>query len=63
MLTVEEALERGWEVVVPVQRMAQDRDVILMRHVRFDGKLELGHARTLAERGDSRPGAEGLSVA
>jgi hypothetical protein len=53
MLTVEEALERGWEVVVPVQHLTQDRDVILMRHLRFDGKLELGHARAKANEGSS----------
>lgn len=53
MLTVEEALDRGWEVVVPVQRMTADHDVILMRHVRLDGKLELGHARTRTENRES----------
>lgn len=56
MLTVEEALERGWEVVLPVQRMTQDHDVILMRHVRCDGKLELGHARTRNEGWESGSG-------
>ncbi|HEY6357831.1 MAG TPA: hypothetical protein VIX35_06280 [Vicinamibacterales bacterium] len=57
MLTVDEALDRGWEVVLPVQRMTQDAQVILMRHRRVDGKLELGHARAQAERRESRPGA------
>ena len=56
MLTVEEALGRGWEVVLPVQRMTQDAQVILMRHRRADGKLELGHARTHEDR-EPRPGA------
>jgi hypothetical protein len=57
MLTVEEALDRGWEVVVPVQHMTHDPDVILMRHKRFDGKLELGHARARIEQRDRRSGA------
>jgi len=55
MLTVDEALERGWEVVLPVQRMTQDAQVILMRHRRVDGLLELGHARTHVD--ESWPGA------
>jgi hypothetical protein len=57
MLTVDEALDRGWEVVLPLQRMTHDDRVILMRHRRVDGLLELGHARTQAERSASRPGA------
>ena len=46
MLTVEEAIARGWEVVLPVQRSTFDTSIILMRHRRTDGMLELGHART-----------------
>lgn len=62
MLTVDEALDRGWEVVLPVQRMTHDDRVILMRHRRVDGLLELGHARTQAERSESRPGASAYGV-
>lgn len=59
MLTVEEALARGWEVVLPVQRLTQDANVILMRHLRGDGRLELGHARAQEPRWQSQPGAAG----
>lgn len=44
MQTVEQAIARGWQVVVPVQRMSKADDVILMRRKRQDGKLELGLA-------------------
>ena len=49
MLTVQEAIDRGWEVVLPVQRATFDASIILMRHQRADGKLELGHARATAD--------------
>jgi len=48
MLTVQEAIDHGWEVVLPVQRAVFDPSIILMRHKRADGKLELGHARAAA---------------
>lgn len=44
MQSVKQALEVGWEVVLPVQHMSHDFNVILMRHERLDGKLELGFA-------------------
>ena len=44
MQTVEQAIARGWQVVLPVQRMAKADDVILLRRKRQDGKLEIGLA-------------------
>lgn len=45
MLTVEQAKAQGWEIVVPLERVTSDKNVILMRHERTDGRLELGLAR------------------
>lgn len=44
MHSVERAMAQGWEVVLPVERMTHDYRVILMRHKRTDGRLELGFA-------------------
>jgi len=45
MLTVEQARAQGWQLIIPLERMTSDKDVVLMRHERTDGRLELGLAR------------------
>ena len=44
MQSVTAAIERGWKLVLPIQRMTADANIVLMRRVRQDGKLELGLA-------------------
>ena len=45
MLTVEQAKAQGWQAVIPFERVTSDKSVVLMRHERCDGRLELGLAR------------------
>ena len=49
MLTVEQAKAQGWDIVIPLERVTSDKHVILMRHERTDGRLELGLARLTEE--------------